>query len=136
MNFVLLNTYSNYVEAHIAKGVLADAGINSWLKDENTVTIDSVLTNAVGGIKLMVSEKQVIKAREILENLRAEQKASVTCPRCGSHNVELISTPRRALNWLSAMVTFFLGSYAIATDKVNHCFICGHEFPGQTGTAE
>ncbi|MBM3416055.1 MAG: DUF2007 domain-containing protein [Bacteroidetes bacterium] len=131
MNFVLLKSYPNYVEAHIAKGVLEEAGIGSWLKDENTVTIDPILTNAVGGIKLMVSKDEAQKALDILNTLRREQKAAVTCPKCGSHNTELVSTPRKAMNWVSALVTFFLGSYAIATDNVNHCFDCGHEFPGQ-----
>ena len=58
MDFVILNTYSNYVEAHIAKGVLEEQGIESWLKDENTVTIDPILTNAIGGI-----QPNLLKAR-------------------------------------------------------------------------
>ncbi|HEV7781971.1 MAG TPA: hypothetical protein VGO58_11940 [Chitinophagaceae bacterium] len=56
MRSVVLNSYSNYIEAHIAKGTLEEEGISSWLKDENTLTIDPILTNAVGGIKLMVIE--------------------------------------------------------------------------------
>lgn len=131
MDFVILNTYANYVDAHIAKGVLEEEGINCWLKDENTVTIDPILTNAVGGIKLMVPKEDAQKAWELLDGLRKEQKALLACPQCGSHNIELVSTPRKAMNWVSAMVTFFLGEYAIATDKVNHCFDCGHEFPEQ-----
>lgn len=134
MEFIILNTYTNYVDAHIAKGVLEEEGIESWLKDENTVTIDPVLTNAIGGIKLMVATEQAQKAWEVLENVRREQKAAIACPKCGSHNTELVSTPRKAINWVSAIVTFFLGEYAIATDKVNHCFDCGHEFPEQTET--
>jgi Zn finger protein HypA/HybF involved in hydrogenase expression len=129
MNYVLLNSYNNYIEAHIAKGVLEEEGINCWLKDENTVTIDPILTNAVGGIKVMVAEENAQQAREILERLRKEQKAAVVCPNCGSHNVELVSTPRKAINWLSAITTFFLGDYAMSIDKVQHCFDCKHEFP-------
>ena len=62
MEFILLNSYGNYVEAHIAKGVLEEEGIASWLKDENTVTIDPILTNAVGGIKLMVAREDAQRA--------------------------------------------------------------------------
>jgi predicted RNA-binding Zn-ribbon protein involved in translation (DUF1610 family) len=129
MDFVLLNSYNNYVEAHIARGVLEEQGIGCWLKDENTVTIDPILTNAVGGIKIMVSKDNAQRAWEILSQLRKEQKLAVVCPKCGSHNIELVSTPRKAINWLSAISTFFLGDYAIAIDKVNHCFDCKHEFP-------
>lgn len=129
MDFVLLNAYPNYVEAHIAKGVLEEQGISSWLKDENTVTIDPILTNAVGGIKPMVSRENAQKAWEILGALRKEQKEAIVCPNCGSHNIELVSTPRKAMNWISSITTFFLGDYAIAVDKVHHCFDCAHEFP-------
>ncbi len=129
MDFILLNSYNNYVEAHIAKGVLEAEGIACWLKDENTVTIDPILTNAVGGIKIMVAKEDAQWAWEILSQLRKEQKLAVVCPKCGSHNVELVSTPRKAINWLSAVSTFFLGDYAMTIDKVNHCFDCKHEFP-------
>jgi predicted RNA-binding Zn-ribbon protein involved in translation (DUF1610 family) len=134
MEFVLLNAYNNYIEAHIAKGVLEEQEINCWLKDEYTVTIDPILTNAVGGIKLMVDKNEAKRAWEILDNLRKEQKASVICPRCGSHNIEFVNTPRKAANWLSSIATFFLGDYAMAVDKVNHCFDCGHEFPEDSKT--
>ncbi len=129
MDFVVLNSYLNYVDAHIAKGVLEEEGIETWLKDENTVTINPIWTNAVGGIKLMVAKEDAQKAWDLLEKIRRESKASIACPKCSSHNVELVSTPRKAMNWISSILTFFLGDYAIATDKVNHCFNCGHEFP-------
>ena len=129
MEFVLLNSYNNYIEAHIVKGVLEENDINCWLKDENTVTIDPILTNAVGGIKIMVAKAEAERAWEILSQLRKEQKLAVTCPQCGSNNIELVSTPRKAINWLSAISTFFLGDYALTIEKVNHCFDCKHEFP-------
>ncbi|MBL7730851.1 MAG: DUF2007 domain-containing protein [Chitinophagaceae bacterium] len=129
MEYVLINTYENYIEAHIARGNLEEQGINCWLKDENTVTIDPILTNAIGGIKLMVAKPHFERAADILNRIRREQQASVACPKCGSHNVELVSTPRKAMNWLMALSTFFLSDRALAVDKVNHCFDCGTEFP-------
>lgn len=129
MSFVVLNAYNNYVDAHIARGVLEEEGINCWLKDEYTVTIDPILTNAIGGIKIMVHKSQAERAWDILTTIKKEQQAKVSCPNCGSHNIELVSTPRKAMNWISAITTFFIGDYAITTDKVNHCFDCKHEFP-------
>lgn len=129
MEFVVLRSYPNYIEAHIDRGVLEEQGIPCWLKDENTVTIDPILTQAVGGIKLMVGRADAQKAYDILDDLRKEQKQSLACPVCGSHDIEKVSSPRKAMTWLSSITTFFLGDYAIATDKVNHCFACGHEFP-------
>lgn len=128
MEFIIVNSYNNYIEAHIARGVLEEQGIRCWLKDENTLTIDPILTNAVGGIKVMVANKDAQMALEIFNQLRKEQKLAITCPACGSNNIELVSTPRKALNWLSAILTFFLGNYSMAIEKVNHCFACKHEF--------
>ena len=129
MDFVILNSYNNYIEAHIAKGVLEEEGIGCWLKDENTVTIDPILTNAVGGIKIMVAKEDAERAWEFLTQLKKEQKLAVVCPKCGSHNIELVSTPRKPINWISAISTFFIGDYALTVEKVNHCFDCKHEFP-------
>jgi len=131
MNFVPIGSYDNYIPAHIAMGRLEEDGINCWLKDENTVTINPIWTNAVGGIKLMVAAPQVERAIAILKEIEQQHKASITCPQCGSHNIELVSTPRKPINWISAITTFFLGDYALTVDKVNHCFDCGKEFPNE-----
>jgi len=66
MQFILLTTFDNYIEAHIALGRLKEEFINCYLKDEYTVTIDPLLSNAIGGIKLMVAETQVERAVEVL----------------------------------------------------------------------
>ena len=129
MKFVPVWTYNDYVSAHIAMGRLEEDGFKCWLKDENTVTIDPILTNAVGGIKLMVEEAEAQKAVDILKQLQQEHKAKIACPKCGSHNIEVVSTPRKASNWLSALLTFSFTNFALTVESVNHCFDCGHEFP-------
>jgi hypothetical protein len=80
MDFVLLESFDNYIDAHIVKGRLEDQGIHCWLKDENfsAIIVDPILTNAIsGGIKLMVAKDEWSKAVEILnqppQDLRDEQ---------------------------------------------------------------
>ena len=68
MEFVILDVFDNYIDAHIKKGRLEEQGIICWLKDENTVTIDPLLAIAVGGIKLMVADHQLERARDILSD--------------------------------------------------------------------
>ncbi len=128
MEFILVQSYDNYISAHIAMGRLQEDGLTCWLKDEYTLTVDPILTNAVGGIKLMVAKADAQKAWDILERERREHQALAPCPNCGSTNVELVSTPRKASNWASAIIGFFFTSYAMPVDKVNHCFDCNHEF--------
>jgi predicted RNA-binding Zn-ribbon protein involved in translation (DUF1610 family) len=131
MDFVTISTYDNYVSAHIAMGRLEEDGIKCWLKDENTVTIDPILANAVGGIKLMVANSQAERASSILRILANESKALHPCPKCGSLNIEYVTTPRKASNWVSALLGFFFTSFALPIDKVYHCFDCGHEYPDE-----
>ena len=128
MNIVTIWAFDNYIPAHIAMGRLQEEGIECWLKDENTVTIDPILSNAIGGIKLMVPEQDARRARGLLKRMELEHKSQTPCPRCGSSNIELISTPRKASNWLSALFGFFFSSYAMPVDQVYHCFDCSHEF--------
>jgi DNA-directed RNA polymerase subunit RPC12/RpoP len=128
MNFVLLQSYDNYISAHIAMGRLEEDGVNCWLKDENTATINPILSNAIGGIKLMVESTQAERAATILKDLELQYKETITCPRCGSHNIEFVSTPRKPSNWIMAVFGFLFTNYALSAEKVNHCFDCGNEF--------
>ena len=68
MKFVIVRSYDNYIPAHIDMGRLKEDGINCWLRDENSVTIDPFLSNAIGGIKLMVPENQVELAIKLLNS--------------------------------------------------------------------
>ena len=68
MSFIAVSTYDNYIPAHIALGRLTEEYINCYLQDEHSVTIDPFLSNAIGGIKLMVAETQAERALEILNS--------------------------------------------------------------------
>jgi predicted RNA-binding Zn-ribbon protein involved in translation (DUF1610 family) len=129
MKMVAVQVYHNYMEANIARGMLAEEGIDAFLDNENTMTIIPMLGTAGGGIRLMVPEQQKEQALSILLKVESERRSKLPCPKCGSTDVEFVSTPRKASNWLTAISTSFFGDYAIAPDKVYHCFSCGHEFP-------
>jgi len=128
MRFIPIRTFDNYIDANIILGKLQSEGVDCFLGDEYTVTIDPILTNAIGGIKLNVPETEVAKARELLQSFDEEKKALMACPRCNSHNVEYISNPAKSGNWLSALVGFFVANYAVSIKKNYHCFNCGFEF--------
>jgi Putative prokaryotic signal transducing protein len=69
MRYVPISVYDNYIPAHIALGRLTEEYINCYLQDEYSVTIDPFLSNAIGGIKLMVAETQAERALEILNTV-------------------------------------------------------------------
>jgi hypothetical protein len=127
MNFILFQSFSNYIDAHILLGRFQDAGLDCWLKDENVVTINPLWTDATGGIKLMVAENQLKEATRLFAQYSAERKEAFTCPSCNSGNIEYISSDRKAVNWLSVVLGFLFFNYAMPI-KTWRCFDCGIEF--------
>lgn len=127
-SFVRIQSFSDYIEANIILGKLESENIQCYLMDENTVTINPIWANAIGGIKLMVASSQVERAQQLLRDYLYERKQKIACVKCGSLNVEYVSSPKNAGNWLGAFLGYFIGSFAVSADKVYHCFDCGHEF--------
>jgi hypothetical protein len=128
MRFVIMKSFSNYIDAHILLGRMKEEGVDCWLKNEATTTIMPIWTTALGGIQLMVNEEQLQKAAYILKVIEEETKEKVICPKCSSHDVQYINTMRKPVNWLSAAVTFLLGDYAVLPVQRYHCFNCGEEW--------
>jgi DNA-directed RNA polymerase subunit RPC12/RpoP len=82
MQFKIIATYDNFMIANMALGMLEENGINCHLKDENIVTIDPLLSPAVGGIKLMVHEVQFERATMLLRDAETTYLNEVTCSYC------------------------------------------------------
>jgi len=123
----IIRTYDNYIHAHIALGQLAEYDIPAFLQDEFMVTIDPILSNAIGGIKLAVDDENVQAAQKILGTIEMQGKQKLVCPHCGLANVEHVA-PASVKNWLWALLSFSFASYAVAVERKYHCFSCGYDF--------
>lgn len=88
MNFVQLCTYDNYLVANMQLSILKEGGITCYIKDEYTITIDPLLSPAIGGMKLMVDELQMDSAKKILEESDKTFLQTIPCPNCGRHALE------------------------------------------------
>lgn len=106
---------------------LEEEGIKAYLKDEHTVTIDPILSNAIGGIKLMVYEEQANRALELINSFEQAYTNAIACSRCKSTNVHYVTQSKDITNWFTAIVTWLFGNYALSIKKVYRCFDCGHE---------
>lgn len=126
MNIITLRSFDNYFLASITLTKLQGAGVNCYLKDENTVTIDPILSNAIGGIKIVVKEEDAAEAKKILQQFDEEYLQSVKCPQCGAAQITLVSKPG-ASNFITAIFTWLFSSYAIAPENVYQCGKCGSE---------
>lgn len=85
MSYIVLKTYSNYIEANIALSMLEQEGINCHLEDEHTVTMISLAS----GIRLMVYASQAERAAEVLVNVETEYLKTVRCPNCDHSGFEI-----------------------------------------------
>jgi hypothetical protein len=126
MNFVVIRTFQNYFNAHITMTRLRSEGIDCYLRDEFTVTVDPVLSNAVGGIKLIVNNNQLEEANKLLQQFDEEYRQSAVCPRCGNRTIELVPKQTTA-NLATAVLTWLLGSYAISPKNIYQCSSCNYE---------
>ena len=126
MEMVTVRTFDNYFSANIMLGRLRDAGINCYLKDEYTVTIDPILSNAIGGIKLNVNEHDAEMVLGVLKKFDEDYLKTVTCPQCNAYNILLV--PKQgAGNFLTAILTWLFSSYAVSAENVYQCQSCGYE---------
>jgi DNA-directed RNA polymerase subunit RPC12/RpoP len=85
MGFVLLKSFNNYIEAHIALSMLEEEGINCHIEDEHAVTI----LNFSSGMRLMVYDSQLERAREILKLSELEYLKTIVCPNCKQKALEI-----------------------------------------------
>jgi hypothetical protein len=94
-DLVILRHFRDFPEALLARGGLQSAGIETFFDDENIVRLDWFISNAVGGIKLLVRPEDVVAANEILQHGVPEtfdvsgvgEYEQPRCPKCQSLDV-------------------------------------------------
>jgi len=65
-NFIIVAKFSLPYEMEIAKVFLESNGIKCIVKDELTIQSYHFLSNAIGGVKLLVPENDLSEARKLL----------------------------------------------------------------------
>jgi DNA-directed RNA polymerase subunit RPC12/RpoP len=81
--------------AHLAKTKLESEGIECFIFDEHTSSMNWFYTNAIGGIKLKVRGEEYERAVTILKvntddinNIDdADETIKISCPECSSDNI-------------------------------------------------
>ncbi len=126
MELVIVKTFDNYFSANIILTRLQASGIVCFLRDENTVTIDPILTNAIGGIKLVVRREDESATIKLLRAFQINYLLSATCSECGSNCFSHVAKPG-AVNYLTAIITWIFSSYAVAPVYVYQCGNCNYE---------
>ena len=91
--FYTIASFEFTADVQIIKGRLESEGIEVFLKDENTLNTDPLISNAIGGVKLLVYENQKEKALAIYNEIRAyaldETNEPIVCPNCKAQKSEV-----------------------------------------------
>ena len=84
MTYKQIASYDNFLLANMTLGLLQENNVNCYLKDENIVTVDPLLSPAVGGIKLLVEENDFADAEGLIKDAEAAYLKEIPCPNCKS----------------------------------------------------
>ncbi len=133
MNLVTIKTFFYDHETILYEPKFQAEGIEYFLKDQKTVAIDPLVSNAIGGIKLQVREKDEERARKLVAEIEANNSASNLgdlimvdgkpfektldeCPKCESDEVYL-SRP-----------SFLQGLFMPFGHRIRYCQDCSHRW--------
>jgi len=128
MNFVELRSFDNYIEANIVLNMLRHHNINCHLKDENIITIDPLLSPALGGMKLMVHHAHVERAWDLMEEAEEAYLKKIACPVCHSYSLKAVRITKTHRCRLAALASMLLNGHPVEITKIYRCEKCGYDF--------
>ena len=130
---ITVKTYFYDHETLLIEPMLKAAGIDHFMKDHRTVTVDPFLSNAIGGIKLQVRQEDVEKTLVLLNEIEKNRQLSEReqfieiegkefektfeeCPKCGSEDIY----EEKLSGWVSLLKIF--------SKRAHYCKDCKHQW--------
>jgi hypothetical protein len=133
MQLITLKTFDNAIDAHMVCSKLESEGIQTFLFDENIISLNPLYNNMIGGIKLKIAEDDLDQATKILTAMDAspltdENDNVITCPKCNSQKV----TPgHRSIKSFGGVIAFIISIAFLVFPfykSMKKCENCGFEF--------
>jgi len=117
-NYSVLATFEYSTEAQLMVSKLDSEGIKTMLMDEKTIDSDPLISQAIGGVKLLIHNDDFEKAVIIYNEIRVYQKDengnNLHCPSCNSTHI-LVAPPERK-NIFYMLFPFFEKTKHICND--------------------
>ena len=128
MSLAVVASFTKIHEAYFAKNELVLEGIGSFVFDEYIIGAHPFYSNAVGGVKLVVPDEEIEKAKPIVYKYQERQKEyldslSQRCPNCNSSNIRQKSIFHIVL---SIVCIFVFGIIWVVFYRKSKCNECGH----------
>ena len=103
-NYTLLDTFEFSTEAQLIKSKLDSQNISTMLMDEKTIDSDPLISQAIGGVKLLVLNEDAEIAFGIYNTIRAYVKDkngnSINCPNCNSTRILIAPLERKNIFYM------------------------------------
>jgi DNA-directed RNA polymerase subunit RPC12/RpoP len=134
MSLVTVKIFDSGIEAHILKNKLESEGIQSFIHDENIVTLNPLYNFAVGGVKPKVNEEDKERAIEIIREMddqpyTTDEDEIISCPNCNSTSLYAdFKSMKDAKGVFAAITSFVFSVFPIYYQSVYKCKECGTEF--------
>ena len=117
-NYKILATFEYSTEAHVMKSRLDSDGFITMLMDEKTIDSDPLISNAIGGVKLLVHNNDFEKAVKVYNEIRRYQKDKngndISCPKCNSNRILIAPIQRKNVFYM--LFPFFEKTRHICND--------------------
>ncbi len=119
---VTVATFNTVMEAELAKTMLQAEGIEAFVADAHTISVNPLYSNALGGVKIQVAARDLEQARILLireptaESLNEDLS---TCPRCG----DPLQVKEKG-RWGVLLATFLAGIPLAIRKKTRTCPRC------------
>lgn len=117
-DFTILALFEYSTEAQVIKAKLDSEGINTMLMDEKTIDSDPLISQAIGGVKLLVHNSDLERAIVIYNDIRNYHKDEngndIHCPKCNSTKILVADLQRKNLFFM--LFPFFESRKFICND--------------------
>ncbi|WGH74416.1 DUF2007 domain-containing protein [Tenacibaculum tangerinum] len=116
--YTILAVFEYSTEAQVIKAKLDSENIRTMLMDEKTIDSDPLISQAIGGVKLLVHNNDLEKAVAIYNEIRAyvkdENGSAIHCPKCNSTNILVADLQRKNIFFM--LFPFFESKKLICND--------------------
>lgn len=122
---ITVASFDNTEQAELLRIRLEEGGIQACVTDAAIVSLNWMYSNAVGGVKVQIADRDAEKAKRLLEDIRRntpppEPLSTFTCPHCGSTKVEY----RRISKRFFMLSLLLLGVPLALYHPRHHCLDC------------
>lgn len=122
MELITVRKFDNIFTANIVLSKLQDAGIECYIKDENSIFV----TRAIASVILLVKDVDEQRAKDLLDQFDLEYETSITCPNCGGHNIQII-IPEGSGNTITGVLSSYFSENTSSQEDMYKCRDCGYE---------